>query len=562
MRTCVLAVGGGCVLCGALVFVEALAQTVLPGAIQPGQIERQFQKEPEPRAKPGAITIPDSVQKPPPNAQTIRFVLKHLTVDGVSVYSGQYVQSLYAELLGREVALADIYRVADTLTARYRNDGYILSQVIVPAQAIEGGVVRLQVLEGYVANVRFEGGDDALRHRAVAYTDKIKASRPLAAAILERYLLLLNDLPGVTARATLIPAKTERGASDLVVQLTERMVGGGLSLDNRGSRALGPGRLSGDLEIYSMLGRGARTGFKYVTAGNGELNFLSLSHDQLVGTEGGKLGFTASFARSRPAELAIIPLNLETKSNTVALAYSHPLLRSRTENLYLRGTFSAHNGETTIFGIDDTEDRIRALRVGLTYDRADALGGVNIADVEFSQGLRALGASSNGDPFLSRPNGRVDFSKVTVYAARLQSLPANWSVLAAFNAQYAFTELLSSELYSFGGEQFGRGYDPSELVGDHGIGLKLELRHTRALQGASALTYTTYGFYDAGQVRQRTSFPGVDASQSAASAGLGIRLSSGRHLSAVVEIAKPLTRIVAQEEDRKLRLYAGISARF
>lgn len=562
MRICVLAVVGGSVLCGVLAFAEALAQTILPGAIQPGQIERQFQKEPEPRAKPGAITIPDSVQKPPPNAQAIRFVLKHLTVDGVSVYSGQYVQSLYVELLGREVALADIYRVADTLTARYRNDGYILSQAIVPAQAIEGGVVRLQVLEGYVANVRFEGGDDALRHRAVAYTDKIKASRPLAAATLERYLLLLNDLPGVTARATLAPAQGERAASDLIVQLTQRTHTGGLALDNRGSRALGPYRITGDLDFYSALGRGARSGMKFVTTGNGELNFLSFAHEQIMGTGGGKLGFTASHARSRPAELQFIPLNLETASTTAALSYSYPLVRSRNENLYLRGTFSAHNGKTEIFGIQDTEDRIRALRAGLTYDRADALGGVNIADAEFSQGLRTFGASGNNDPFLSRPNGRVDFSKITLYAARLQPLSPNWSVLAALNAQYAFTDLLSSELFSFGGEQFGRGYDPSELVGDHGIGLKLELRYTRALQGASALTYTTYGFYDAGQVRQRTSFPGVDASQSAASAGLGIRLSSGRHLSAVVEIAKPLTKIVAQEEDRRLRLYTGISARF
>jgi hemolysin activation/secretion protein len=373
MRAGVLVLFSGSVLCGALNIAAVQAQSGLPGSVQPGQIDRQFQKEPEPRAKPGAITIPDFGQKPPVNAQAIRFILKRLTVDGVSVYPAELVRSLYESMLGKEVTLADIYRVAETLTAKYRNDGYILSQAVVPAQTVDNGTVRLQVFEGFVANVRVEGGGDALRNRVADYAEKMKSSRPLSSTVLERYLLLMNDLPGVTARATLVPSKSERGASDLLVQLTERMVGGGLSLDNRGSRALGPYRLSADMELYSRLGRSARTGIKVVTTGSNELNFLSLSHDQHVGSEGGKFGITASFTRSTPAELAIIPLNLETESNTVALAYIHPLVRSRTQNLYLRGTIGAYNGKTTIFGVDDTEDRIRVLRLGLTYDRADAL---------------------------------------------------------------------------------------------------------------------------------------------------------------------------------------------
>ena len=156
--------------------------------------------------------------------------------------------------------------------------------------------------------------------------------------------------------------------------------------------------------------------------------------------------------------------NQETSSETYALAYSYPLIRSRSENLSLRGSFSAHDGKTEIFGMDETRDRIRAFRLGATYDRADSWYGINLLDIELSQGISGLGSSDNGDMMLSRLNGRVDFTKATLYAARLQSLTVRWSVLAAVNAQYAWTDLLSSELFSFGGEQFGRGYDPSELV--------------------------------------------------------------------------------------------------
>ncbi|MGH8675330.1 MAG: ShlB/FhaC/HecB family hemolysin secretion/activation protein, partial [Burkholderiales bacterium] len=254
------------------------------------------------------------------------------------------------------------------------------------------------------------------------------------------------------------------------------------------------------------------------------------------------------------------PLNLETESETYTFAYSHPVIRSRSENLYVRGTLSAHDGRTDLFGVRDTEDHLRVLRLGLTYDRADSLAGVNIVDVELSHGLRGLGASRNGDPMLSRANGRVDFSKIVLYAARVQPLDQSWSVFGALTAQHAFNNLLSSELFSYGGEQFGRGHDPSELVGDHGAALKLELRYTGALPAAAG-SYTAYAFYDHGHVRQRES-GGLKAGESAASAGLGVRFGIGSHVSGVIEAAKPVIRVVAQEGDQKTRIFGGLSVRF
>jgi hemolysin activation/secretion protein len=167
------------VICATLAMADAwAAQAPLPGTVLPGQIERQFEKLPEPRAKPAEIRVPDTRQKPPPNADAVRFVLNRLTIDGVTVYPADTVRAAYERFLGKEVTLAEIYRIADTLTTRYRNDGYILSQVIVPAQAVEGGAMRLQAIEGYVADVRVEAGSAELRERVSRYAEKIKATRP------------------------------------------------------------------------------------------------------------------------------------------------------------------------------------------------------------------------------------------------------------------------------------------------------------------------------------------------------------------------------------------------
>jgi hemolysin activation/secretion protein len=187
MRKC-LVICVGSALGVSLALTEARAQ-VRPGTAQPGQVERQFERPPEPSAKPGSIAIPAPGQQAPANAEGIRFVLTRLVVEGVTVYRPDALEKLYAASINREVTLADVYRIVDVLTARYRNDGYILSQVIVPAQSVEGGEVRLQAIEGYIDDVRVEGGSAVLQARARKYGDHIKGKKPLTAATLERNVL-------------------------------------------------------------------------------------------------------------------------------------------------------------------------------------------------------------------------------------------------------------------------------------------------------------------------------------------------------------------------------------
>ena len=539
----------------------ALAQA--PGS-QPGQIERQFQTPPQPRSQAGTFQLPLPQQAPPPGSEGVKFRLRGLSLEGITVYPADSWGADYSRLLGREVSLVEIYGFANALTTRYRNDGYILSQVVVPAQTVEQGYVRLQVVEGYVADVRFEG--DPASPLLKSYAERVQAERPLTAATLERALLLMNDLPGSFARALLVPSPTQQGAADLVVQVTAQRFTGGIAIDNRGGRSLGPLRATLDLEQRGLLGWGERTGVRFVAAEKNELKYLSLSHDQAVGRDGTRFSLAWNRVRSRPdTGSSFIPLDLETDSDSGALTMSHPFVRSRNENLGLRGSLTGHNGSTVLFGQPDTEDRLRTLRLGLTYDLADIWRGVNIFDIELARGVEALGSSRAGDADLSRANGKPAFTKLGLYVARLQSLAPGWprwSLLVAASGQLSFDDLLAPELFSFGGEQFGRGYDPSELVGDHGAALKLELRYTLSSEGGFAAGATVYGFYDAGVVRQRSPGAGVPAQQSATSAGLGVRFDIGQPLTGYLELAKPLTRTVAAEGTGDLRTYGGLSLRF
>jgi len=549
-------------LAALLIFASvAVVQAQVPGALLPGQIERQFEAAPTARSQAAPLSAPLKSQPMPQGAEQVRFRLDRIELAGTTVYAAGVFDGEYAPLLGREVSLADLYRLADKLTARYRNDGYILSQVIVPEQKVENGVARLQAVEGFIAEVRLVGVEYDWFELVAKMAEPIRTVRPLTADVLERQMLLINDLPGAFARAVLAPSASVFGAAELTIQFSEARAFGGLAANNRGGKLMGPMRYLADIEGINLLGLYDRTQARYVVSPNDELTYLSLQHELPVGASGGKVTLSVSEARAKPQEVAFIPLEIESRSTSLAVTYSHPLLRARSENLSLHATLSGHNDKTELLGFTESRDQLRVMRFGLNFDLADRWSGINLFDLEYSQGLNQLGASDNGDPDLSRAEGKVDFRKLSLYATRVQDLSARWSLLAAFNGQYTFDNLLAYELFSFGGESFGRGYDPSEMVGDHGAAGKFELRYAGIFDFAQPTNYTVYGFYDVGMVWQRP-VQGISSRDSAASAGLGLRLGFGPAFSGNVEFAQPLTRDVLVEDNRHGRWYLGLSARF
>ncbi|NQV40682.1 MAG: ShlB/FhaC/HecB family hemolysin secretion/activation protein [Nitrosopumilus sp.] len=116
---------------------------------------------------------------PPEQAREIKFDLVSVQIDGVSVYSRQELLPLYESYLGKEVSLLTIYDIANAITTKYRNDGYILTRTIIPPQKISSGHVQVQVIEGYVDKVIIEGTSRDGRGLIKAYGDKITKSRPL-----------------------------------------------------------------------------------------------------------------------------------------------------------------------------------------------------------------------------------------------------------------------------------------------------------------------------------------------------------------------------------------------
>ncbi|KQY85961.1 hypothetical protein ASD35_20210 [Pelomonas sp. Root1444] len=524
--------------------LHVLAQTA-------DRVEQDTRRPPEPvRRDSVRISQPTFAENAPAGAATVTFTLGDVQISGNRTLGTDDLKPLWAGRVGQTMTLAEAFGIAAAISARYREAGYILSQAIVPAQDISTtgpATLRIQVLEGYVDRVSFSGFQSPGLAEHLA---PVTAERPLRLATLERALLLVNELAGINAQANL-KAGAAPGSSELVIVATQAARAFSVLLHNRSTPAQGRVRLEASAELRGVTGDFDRHALRLVSSGDKRLNLLAYNGEAPLGTQGLKMLWSASVSRSEPDS----PLpNIDTESTNIQAGLSYPVLRSRRSNLAVRGALNGYNNQTAEGDI--SRDRIRALRIGLTADHADDLDGISLLDLEASVGIDGLGASPADDPRLN--GARPDFKRLTLYAARLQSLGGDWSMLLALTAQHANDRMPAAEQLGLGGEVFLRGFDPSEAIGERGYAGKVELRFNARLGSFST---TWYAFGDAGRVRRlQVGAPAV--STSLASFGGGLRFNGPSGIKGYLEVAKPQKKDVASEGNRDARVFVGLGADF
>ena len=522
--------------------------------VPPGRVERDTRPAPEPFKRDSLrIDAPRYADQVPAGAQDVRFLLGEVQVFGSNSMPTQTLSPIWAPLIGKPITLAEAFGIAAAISARYREAGFILSQAIIPAQDIRTvgvAVLRIEVVEGFIDKLTVTGIEPA---KLQPYLAPVLRERPLRLATLERSLLLIGELAGVTAQANLRPSATP-GASDLEIVASQKRSAFSLSAHNRSTPSQGRVRIEASAEVHGVVSDFDSHSLRWVTAASKRLNLLAYSGDVPLGGNGLKLQLGASASRSEP-DTELAASNIDTRSNNFSLGLAYPLLRSRQSNLSLRGGLNGYNNTADIAGSRASEDRIRALRFGLTGDYADGWGGISLLDLEWSKGLSSLGAAKEGDPGV---DANPQFSKLTAYAARLQSLGGNWSALLAVTAQHAKDKLPTAEQLGLGGETFLRAFDPSEVIGEKGAAAKLELRYDL---GLARFASTLYAYGDGGSVKRQQADGGY-ASTALTSAGMGVRVSGPYRTRGYLEVAKPGRHDVASEGNRNARVFAGIGIDF
>ena len=528
------------VLAAGNVFAQTEVTPTVPGPADPARIEHEVPLSPELLNKKLApsVTAPSNKLDVPEGAEKKYFLLKSLLIDGATAFSPEELSVPFANCIGQSVTLADVYAIAEAISARYVDAGYFLSRAVINDRNIKNGVVHIEVIEGYVKEVILT--DDTQDNYVLrAYVDRIRREKPLTSVTLESNLLRMNDLPGQSFRAVLsaLPGG-EKGASSLTLIPQTTSVDASAGFDNSGSKFLGPHELNASVG-GSIIPLNQTSFYGLTSTDPDQLNFASV-HNSFVVMPDTILNIDAGVTRAHPVH-TLEALDIDSLAINAGMNVKYQWMRQRHENLSTTLYFDTRQVTSDILGTPLTREQVRALRFGLSYDRVDDWLGSNIANIKISQGLNILGASQEGDINLSRAEATPDFTKVEISFARLQEITSDWSVLGKFSGQLASGPLYSSEEFGYGGEGFGRAFDSSELVGDHGFATGFEVRYG-GIRSLKPVNFEPYAFFDYGSVFN-DDFSQVK-SDSAASAGIGMRFATEWGQSGNIGLAMPINHSV------------------
>ncbi len=464
-----------------------------------------------PAPRPGA--------KHDPNAP--RFMVNAFRFGGNTVYSEQFLKRVVDRFVDYQLNLYELNQAADLVTRYYREHGYPIARAIIPAQKVEQGVVLIEVIEGRIGTVSVVGN----KRYATEVIEARLADLPRAGVVtveaLERALLLLNDLPGLTARATLLPG-AEFGLTDMVIRVEEKRAAGTLALDNKGAVETGRFRLDGALDLHNPLGFGDHLSLRLIESQHNLLTYGRASYSVPLTASGLRGSATYSGVRYEMGG-QFERLGIEGEVDNYEGALSYPWLRSRRRNIFLGlGFRRTESSQTTDFGgITAREDVINLFSATLQGNWVHEDSAVSNAYAAFT---------SNGRHSTSLLQQNAQRAKLEIDMNHLRAATKTWDLYLRGFLGVSAERLADTEKFAFGGPDSVRGYLPSELRGDQGYRGTGELRRQFTLVNVPAVFSV---FYDAAAAKAK-GFGGTDSIRSV---GVGINAYPHNNLRVRVEYA-------------------------
>ena len=194
-------------------------------------------------------------QSIPPDAKRRWAVVRRVKIDGAFPELESQTAALIASIQGRRVSLADAFQFAASVQAAYGEAGYPLVNAILEPQYFAEGEVRIKIIDGFIENLDLTGVPQDLRGLARDRLAPIVGRRHITLAELQRHILLLGELPGVTGGTT-TKLGDEFAGVILVVNATEIPFSYAFGVNNYLPKEYGTFLFSQGFALNNTLGLG------------------------------------------------------------------------------------------------------------------------------------------------------------------------------------------------------------------------------------------------------------------------------------------------------------------
>jgi hemolysin activation/secretion protein len=466
------------------------AQTVPDAGSVRQQIEQQRRHEAPPKAGP-QLAAPPALQSLGGATVTVR----SFSFVGNTLLTSDQLAPAVTGFLDHPIDFTELQNAAIAVANVYRKAGWVV-RAYLPQQDITSGRVTIQVVEATFGKALVEGEGNrisASRLKSIVDASQVPG-KPVNAAALDRALLLIGDLPGVSATGRLAEGQ-DQGQTDLVLAATDGpIVVGDVTVDNAGARYTGAARVIVDASLNSLLGLGDRVdGLVLHTQGS---DYQRLAVSMPIGNRGWRVGVNGSHLSYNILTAQFSALDAHGTSTTVGADANYPLIRSRLRNLYLAIAVDDKRFNNESAGSTTTRYSIQDASVGLYGNLFDTFGGggANSASLTLFQGRVNLAGSPNEAADALTTDTAGSYQKLSLLASRTQFVTQRISLYGSVSGQASSKNLDSAEKFYLGGSGGVRAYPADEGGGSEGVLLNLEAR------GRLPANFTVTGFFDWGSI--------------------------------------------------------------
>ncbi|MSP96177.1 MAG: ShlB/FhaC/HecB family hemolysin secretion/activation protein [Betaproteobacteria bacterium] len=168
---------------------------------------------PQPERAPGVtlppIQAPGQPRAPVPAAGgDVRVQVTHFEFSGNSALSSEILSEAVAAWAGRALTFGDLIQAVEAVEARYKEEGFFLAQGYLPPQKIKDGAIEIAISEGRMGEARLQGESRVSADVFYTFLDPLPKGQALTLPVLERQVLLINELAGAAPRSICRPASS------------------------------------------------------------------------------------------------------------------------------------------------------------------------------------------------------------------------------------------------------------------------------------------------------------------------------------------------------------------
>lgn len=485
--------------------ISIIASSSLLGATPPtsGDILRQAQP---PKMEEAIKPIPsiDSKYKAPIDIKDdVTTLVKSFVFSGNTIYSSEELNKLIASYENTKMGINQLRAVASIITKHYRDNNYFVARAYLPEQKLKDGVVEIAIIEGTYGGFEIKNSSLVNDKEIQGFMDYLKNGQIVSTPSLERQMLLINDLSGaIVTNAEVFPGK-EVGTSNFTITTSPMEKYSGYAvMDNYGSRYTGEYRMSLGANINSVSGVGDTLGFNGLISNTANLKNGGVSYERPLGYSGLKGNVSAS---TTDYKLSKIPnYSGYGTANNVSVGLSYPILKTRShlQNISLNLTHKDMDDSSGATGaVEKSKKSLDTLTLGY-FERKNtnifSMPGKLFTNISLTAG------DVDMDNDVAKTNDSAiktagSFSKANISIVHAQQLSQVLTLQTTLKGQKSFSKNLdSSEDMSVGGSNGVRAYEDSELSGDKGYLMSLDLIYS--LPKINDFSHNTSIFVDSAKI--------------------------------------------------------------